>query len=45
VTLLRRTLNSMNPVEAMERLVSRLAKFSSNAEFVQMIGGTPAVYA
>jgi transcription termination factor Rho len=45
VTALRRTLGSMNPVEAMERLVGRLAKFSSNGEFIRMISGTPAVYA
>ena len=37
VTSLRRMLNSMSPIEAMERLVSRLAKFSSNEEFIRAI--------
>ena len=45
VTALRRTLNSMNPVEALERLVNRLAKFSTNQEFIRMIQGAPVAYA
>ena len=45
VTAMRRMLNNMNPVEALERLVSQLAKFSSNEEFIRMISGTPAVCA
>ena len=45
VTALRRTLNSMNPIEALERLVSRLAKFSSNEEFIRAIRGAPVVCA
>ena len=31
---LRKVLSEMNPVEAMELLISRLAKFKSNAEFL-----------
>ena len=38
VTLLRRTLAGMKPVEAMEGLVKQLGKFSSNAEFLDKIG-------
>jgi transcription termination factor Rho len=45
VTGMRRMLNNMNPVEALERLVSQLAKFSSNEEFIRMISGAPAVCA
>jgi transcription termination factor Rho len=37
VTLLRRTLVSMNPVPAMESLVQQLAKFPSNAAFLNKI--------
>jgi transcription termination factor Rho len=45
VTALRRTLNTMNPVDAMERLTARLAKFASNEEFVRTISGARTVYA
>ena len=38
VTLLRRTLAGMKPIEAMEGLVKQLAKTSSNAEFLDKIG-------
>lgn len=38
VTMIRRTLNSMHPVEAMEQLTKQLAKFPSNAEFLRLIG-------
>ncbi len=38
VSLLRRTLAGMKPVEAMEALVKQLAKFPSNAEFLAKIG-------
>lgn len=37
VTLLRRSLVSMNPVEAMEQLSKTLAKFPSNAEFLEKV--------
>jgi transcription termination factor Rho len=37
VTALRRTLATMNDVEAMEQLVSRLAKFKSNEEFLALL--------
>jgi len=39
VTMLRRTLTSMNPVEAMEQLTRQLARFRSNAEFLRLISG------
>lgn len=39
VTMLRRTLNTMNPVEAMEQLTKQLAKFPSNADFIRLIAG------
>jgi transcription termination factor Rho len=37
VTALRRMLATMHPVEAMEQLTSKLMKFKSNAEFIQLI--------
>ena len=37
VTLLRRTLATMNPIDAMERLTARLAKTESNQEFLRMV--------
>lgn len=37
VTLLRRSLASLNPVTAMESLVSRLGKFKSNDEFLEKV--------
>ena len=39
VTMLRRTLTSMNPVEAMEQLTRQLGRFRSNAEFLRLISG------
>jgi transcription termination factor Rho len=39
VTMLRRTLASMHPVEAMEQLVKQLSRFPSNAEFIKLIAG------
>ena len=39
VTMLRRTLTSMNPVDAMEQLTRQLGRFSSNAEFLRLISG------
>jgi transcription termination factor Rho len=37
VTMLRRTLSSMNPVDAMEQLTRQLSKFKTNAEFIKLI--------
>jgi transcription termination factor Rho len=37
VTMLRRTLSSMNPVDAMEQLTKQLSKFKTNAEFIKLI--------
>jgi len=39
VTMLRRTLSSMHHVDAMEQLTSKLAKFKSNQEFINLIAG------
>ncbi len=38
VTLLRRSLSGIKPVEAMESLVTQLAKYPSNAAFLEKIG-------
>ncbi|MDW8079639.1 MAG: transcription termination factor Rho [Thermoguttaceae bacterium] len=37
VTILRRMLSTMHPVEAMEQLVAKLRKFPSNKEFVDLL--------
>lgn len=37
VTMIRRTLNSMNPVDAMEQLTKQLGRFQSNQEFLKLI--------
>ncbi|MFM8400614.1 MAG: hypothetical protein ACKOAH_22535, partial [Pirellula sp.] len=37
VTMIRRTLNSMNPVDAMEQLTKQLGRFASNQEFLKLI--------
>jgi len=37
ITMLRRSLVSMSPVEAMDQLTRTMAKFPSNAEFLQKI--------
>ena len=39
VTMLRRTLSTMHPVDAMEQLIDNLMKFETNKEFVEMISG------
>lgn len=39
VTMLRRTLNTMHPVDAMEQLVKQLSRFPSNGEFIKLIAG------
>ncbi|MHC5544798.1 transcription termination factor Rho, partial [Singulisphaera rosea] len=38
VNLLRRSLSELKPTDAMESLVRQLAKFPSNAEFLEKIG-------
>jgi len=43
VTMLRRTLSSMHPVDAMEQLTSKLAKFKSNQDFINLIAGARAM--
>ncbi len=40
VTMLRRTLNTMHPVEAMEQLTKQLGRFDTNADFVKLIAAT-----
>lgn len=37
VTMLRRTLSGMNPVDAMEQLTKQLAKYKTNADFIKLI--------
>jgi transcription termination factor Rho len=37
ITLLRRSLMSLRPIEAMESLVKQLAKTRSNADFLMMV--------
>lgn len=37
VTMLRRTLNTMHPVEAMEQLTKQLLRFETNEEFIRLI--------
>lgn len=37
VTMLRRTLNTMHPVEAMEQLCKQLSRFNTNKEFIRLI--------
>jgi transcription termination factor Rho len=39
VTMLRRTLTTMNPVDAMEQLTKQLARFPSNGDFLKLITG------
>lgn len=39
VTMLRRTLATMHPVDAMEQLTKQLGRFQSNAEFIKLIAG------
>ncbi len=42
VTMLRRTLSSMHPVDAMEQLTAKLGNFKSNQEFINLISGAHA---
>ncbi|MEZ6104791.1 MAG: transcription termination factor Rho [Pirellulaceae bacterium] len=39
ITMLRRTLTSMHPVEAMEQLTKQLGRFPTNSEFIKLIAG------
>ena len=39
VTMLRRTLATMHPVEAMEQLTRQLSKRETNDEFISLISG------
>ncbi len=39
VTMLRRTLTTMHPVEAMEQLAKQLGRFKTNEEFIKLISG------
>lgn len=43
VTVLRRTLSTMHPVDAMEQLTAKLAKFPSNEDFIKLITGAHAL--
>jgi transcription termination factor Rho len=43
VTMLRRTLTTMHPVDAMEQLTKQLGRFKSNAEFLHLITGKMAI--
>jgi len=43
VTMLRRTLSSMHPVDAMEQLTAKLAKFKANQDFIDLISGAHAI--
>jgi len=42
VTMLRRTLTTMNPVDAMEQLTKQLGRFKTNFEFLKLISGVRA---
>ena len=42
VTMLRRTLSSMHPVDAMEQLTKQLGRFKTNEEFITLISGKMA---
>lgn len=42
-TMLRRTLSSMHHIDAMEQLTTKLSKFKSNDEFVNLIQGANAI--
>jgi len=42
VTMLRRTLSSMHPCDAMEQLTKQLGRFETNDEFIKLISGAKA---
>ncbi len=44
VTMLRRTLSSMHPCDAMEQLTKQLARFETNEEFIKLISGAKASF-
>jgi transcription termination factor Rho len=44
VTMLRRTLSSMHPCDAMEQLTKQLSRFESNDEFIKLISGAKASF-
>jgi len=43
ITMLRRTLSTMEPVDAMEQLTQKLGKFKTNDEFIELISGARAM--
>ena len=43
ITMLRRTLSTMHPVDAMEQLTAKLSKFKSNHDFIELISGAQVV--
>ncbi len=43
ITMLRRTLSTMDHVDAMEQLTQKLGKFKTNAEFIELISAAKAV--
>jgi transcription termination factor Rho len=43
ITMLRRTLSTMHPVDAMEQLTQKLARFKSNKEFINLISGSKSM--
>ena len=42
ITMLRRTLSTMHHIDAMEQLTTKLLKYKSNQEFIDLISGAPA---
>ncbi len=42
-TMLRRTLSSMHHIDAMEQLTTKLAKYKSNEEFINLIQGAATI--
>ncbi len=42
-TMLRRTLSSMHPIDAMEQLTGKLSKYDSNDDFLNLIQGAGAI--
>jgi transcription termination factor Rho len=43
VTMLRRTLSTMHPVDAMEQLTTKLARFPTNRDFIDLIAGAKSM--
>jgi transcription termination factor Rho len=44
VTMLRRTLSSMHPCDAMEQLTKQLGRFENNNEFIKLISGAKTAF-